>query len=321
MVSQLYFQYDLATRPLPNVRPRFSFQSLLPWAAALAVLLGVWLLPLPGSIFGQEQVSAERMPETRRTANAAIGDFFKARQAYYDFITSHDMAVISSSLHSALEEARTGPQSTDALAEVLHWGIQVRDYDAVLAGYADAGDRVFPVLRYYDDELMKYTRSLTPPTEEVRALTFPLADHLRLYPPPIGDLMPDPPWIKADVVKAQLETINGQVDALQAAVNDTNPPSNVPRTLDGLAKSVGDIWESGRSVEQVGLQHTKYIDHLQTYETKFQQYLESHGPNNISSTRRTLAYGANLAVGLVLAGGLAFLLMPRKKTVETGAGA
>ena len=282
------------------------------------MLLGVWLLPLPGSMFGQEQVSAERMPETRRTANAAIGDFFKARQAYYDFITSHDMAVISSSLHSALGEATTGPQSTEVLAEVLHWGIQVRDYNAVLAGYAEAGDKVFPVLRYYDDELMKYTRSLTPPTEEVRALTFPLADHMRLYPPPIGDLMPDPPWIKADVIKSQLETINGQIEALQAAVNSGSPTSDTPRTLDGLAKSVSDIWESGRSVEQVGLQHTKYIDHLQTYETKFQQYLDSHGPNNISSTRRTLAYGANLAVGLVLAGGLAFLLMPRRKTAETG---
>ncbi|HVG00179.1 MAG TPA: hypothetical protein VND68_10100 [Chloroflexia bacterium] len=303
------------------MRPHFSFQSLLPWAAALAVLLGVWLLPLPATMFGQEQVSAERMPETRRTANAAIGDFFKARQAYYDFITSHDMAVISSSLHSALAEAGPGPQNTNVLAEVLHWGSQVRDYTAVLAGYAEAGDKVFPALRYYDDELMKYTRSLTPPTEEVRALTFPLADHLRLYPPPIGDLMPDPPWIKADVVKSQLETINGQIDAVQAAVNGGEIPNNMPQTLDGLAVSVRDIWESGRSVEQVGLQHTKYIDHLQTYETKFQQYLEAHGPNNISATRRTLAYGANLAAGLVLAGGLALLLMPRRKTLETGADA
>lgn len=303
------------------MRPHFSYQSLLPWAAALAVLLGVWLLPLPATMFGQEQVSAERMPQTRRTANAAIGDFFKARQAYYDFITSHDMAVISSSLHSALAEARRSPQSTGVLAEVLHWGIQVRDYNAVLAGYAEAGDKVFPVLRYYDDELMKYTRSLSPPTGEVRALTFPLADHQRLYPPPIGDLMPDPPWIKADVIKSQLETINGQIDAIQAAVTGGNAPSNMPQVLDGLARSVSDIWESGRSVEQVGLQHTKYIDHLQTYETKFQQYLDAHGPNSISSTRRMLAYGANVVVGLVLASGLALLLMPRKKPVGTGADA
>ena len=175
------------------MRPNFSLQSLLPWAAALAVLLGVWLLPLPGSMFGQEQVSAERLPETRRTANVAIGDFFKARQAYYDFITSHDMAVISSSLHSALEEAQPSPQSTDALAEVLHWGIQVRDYNAVLAGYAEAGDKVFPVLRYYDDELMKYTRSLTPPTGEVRALTFPLADTCASTRHPSATSCPTPP--------------------------------------------------------------------------------------------------------------------------------
>jgi tetrahydromethanopterin S-methyltransferase subunit B len=300
------------------VRPNLSLQSLLPWAAALAALLAIWLLPLPGVLFGQEQLAAERMPETRRTANEAITDFFKARQAYYDFVTSHDMAVISSTLHGALQKAESDPQSIEAEAEVLHWGIQVRDYTVVLAGYAEASDKVFPVLRFYDDELMKYTRSLTPPTEEVRALTFPLADHMRLYPPPIGDLMPDPPWIKADVIRLQLETINGQIDALQAAVTNGNAPGNVPDTLDGLARSVNDIWESGRSVEQVGLQHTKYIDHLQTYETKFQQYLDSHGPNNISATRRVLAYGANIVVGLVLVAGLAFLLMPRRRTTTTG---
>lgn len=297
---------------------KLSLQSLAPWVAALAVLLGLWLLPLPGFMFGQEQVAAERMPETRRAANIAINDFFRARQDYYDFITSHDMAVISGSLRSSLQEAQLG-YSNAALAGVLHWGIQVRDYTSVLAAYAEAGDRVFPVLRYYDDELMKYTRSLSPPTEEVRALTFPLADHMRLYPPPIGDLMPDPPWIKADVVKSQLTTINGQIDAIQAAVIDQDRASNVTETLDELSTSVNDIWESGRSVEQVGLQHTKYIDHLQTYETKFEQYLEAHGPNSISATRRALAYAANIAVGLVLAGGLALLLMPRHRSNVTRA--
>lgn len=296
------------------MRPELSPRTLLPWAGALAVLLGLWLLPLPSSMFGQEQVAAERMPETRRAANAAINDFFKARQDYYDFITSHDMAVISSSLRSALQEARSDPQSRTALAGVLHWGIQVRDYTAVLAGYADAGDRVFPVLRYYDDELMKYTRSLTPPTEEVRALTFPLADHMRLYPPPIGDLMPDPPWIKAEVVKSQLEVISGQINAVQSAVSKGETAGTVRDTLDGLSGSVQAIWESGRSVEQVGLQHAKYIDHLQTYETKFQQYLDAHGPNRISATRRTLAYAANIAAGLVLASALALLLMPGRRT-------
>jgi hypothetical protein len=301
------------------VRPNFSLQSLLPWAAALAVLLGLWLLPLPGAMFGQEQVSAERMPETRRAANEAINEFFRARQRYYDFITSHDMAVISSTLRTALQDAEADPESLEARAEVLHWGIQVRDYGAVLSGYAEAGDKVFPVLRYYDDELMKYTRSLTPPTGEVRALTFPLADHMRLYPPPIGDLMPDPPWVMSDVIRSQLGTIVRQIDELQASVDSQEGSAQVQGTLDGLARSVSDIWESGRSVEQVGLQHAKYIDHLQTYETKFQQYLDAHGPDNISATRRMLAYGANVVAGLVFVGALALLLMPRRKKVASEA--
>lgn len=282
-------------------------------------MLGIWLLPLPGSVFGEEQLAAQRLPETRRTANKAIGEFFQARQAYYDFIRSHDMAVISSTLHSVLQQAEAEPENTATVAGVLHWGIQVRDYTNVLANYAEQGDKVFPVLRYYDDELMSYTRSLTPPTEEVRALTFPLADHMRLYPPPVGDLMPDPPWVMSDVVKSQFQTIVSQIDELQAAVNAQATPAKVKETLDDLTQSIRDIWESGRSVEQVGLQHTKYIDHLQTYETKFQQYLDAHGPNSISPTRRTLAYGANIVVGLVLVCGLALLLMPRHKRANAGA--
>ncbi len=301
------------------MRLSLSPHALLPWAAALAVLLGVWFLPLPGSMFGQEQVAAERMPETRRQANEATSEFFSARQRYYDFVTSRDMAVISSTLRAALQEARANPESMEARAEVLHWGIQVRDYTQVLAGYAEAGDKVFPVLRYYDDELMKYTRSLSPPTEEVRALTFPLADHMRLYPPPIGDLMPDPPWIKADVIMSQRDTIVRQIDELQASVDSRGESTGIAPTLDGLEKGLHDIWESGRSVEQLGLQHAKYIDHLQTYETKFQQYLDAHGPNNISPTRRMLAYGVNIGVGLVFAAGLALLLMPRRSRVGTGA--
>ncbi|MDQ3929216.1 MAG: hypothetical protein M3328_08725, partial [Chloroflexota bacterium] len=160
---------------------------------------------------------------------------------------------------------------------------------------------------------------LTPPTEEVRALTFPLADHMRLYPPPIGDLMPDPPWIKADVVKSQLDTIVRQVDELQASVDAKGGGVDVRPALDGIAKSVNDIWESGRSVEQVGLQHTKYIDHLQTYETKFQQYLDAHGPNSISGTRRMLAFGGSIVVGMLLVAGVALLLMPRRRVSVTGA--
>jgi hypothetical protein len=285
------------------------------------VLLALWLLPLPGSVFGEEQLAAQRMPETRRTANEAISEFFKARQSYYDFITSHDMAVISTSLRSSLQQALAEPENVDARAQVLHWSIQVRDYTAVLAGYAEAGDKVFPVLRHYDDELMSYTRSLTPPTEEVRALTFPLADHMRLYPPPVGDLMPDPPWIKADVIKSQLDAIVKQTDELQASVDSKGSADQITGTLNGLTKLVNDVWESGRSVEQVGLQHTKYIDHLQTYETKFQQYLDAHGSNNISAGRRTLALGASLVVGLVLASGVALLLMPRRRTAIPGASA
>ena len=303
------------------MKPSISLQSLLPWAAALAVLLGIWLLPLPGSMFGEEQVSAERMPETRRTANESIGEFMSARQAYYDFVTSHDMAVISSTLRSALQSAKQSPGDVEVRAEVLHWGIQVRDYAAVLAKYMEEGDKVFPVLQHYDSELMKYTRSLSPPTTDVRALTFPLADHMLLYPPPIGHLMPDPPWIKADVVKSQVETISEQLGTLEASLNSGQDSAAVSNALDGIESVVPLIWESGRSGEQLGLQHTKYIDHLQTYETKFQQYLSSHGSAGISPMRRTIAYGVNVVVGLVLAVGIAFLLLPRREatTAITGA--
>lgn len=272
------------------------------------MLLGVWFLPLPDPIFGSEQLSATRMPDTRAKANTAITAFQQAKKGYYDFIGAHDMATISATIRSDIAVLEANPGDLARLADLRNQAEQVRDYTSALYNYAKAGDDLFPVLRFYDDEMMSYTRSVTPPTDEVRTWTYPLADVLRLYPPPVGDLMPDPPWIKADIIKSRLDSINSHIAQLNP---DANPQAGGSNPVDGIAADIKAIWESGRSVEQVGLQHTKYLERLQTYDSKIQSFVQSGGGSTLSSGRKVLAMGLNLIVGLLLAAGVAFLLLPR----------
>lgn len=280
----------------------------------MLVLLGVWFLPLPDPIFGSEQLSATRMPDTRAKANAAIAKFQQAKKAYYDFIQSHDMAVISTTIRSDIAQLKAAPGDMSKRAALRDQAVQVRDYTSALYNYGKAGDDLFPVLRFYDDELMAYTRSVTPPTDEVRAWTYPLADILRLYPPPVGDLMPDPPWIKADAIKGQLDALNSHIAALNPAANPATAGDNSAQLADAISQDVKNIWESGRSVEEVGFQHTKYLERLLTYDSKIQGFIQSGGgtTSTLTSGRKALAMGLNVLAGLLLAAGVAFLLLPRR---------
>ncbi len=281
------------------------------------MLLGVWFLPLPDPIFGGEQLSATRMPDTRAKANAAITNFQQAKKAYYDFIQSHDMAVISATLHSDIAQLKANSADLGKRAALRDQAVQVRDYTAALYNYGKAGDDLFPTLRFYDDELMSYTRSATPPTDEVRAWTYPLADILRLYPPPVGDLMPDPPWIKADTIKGQLDSINNHIAQLNPDPHAGN--DNAAQIADGINQDVKNIWESGRSVEEVGFQHTKYLERLLTYDSRIQGFVQTGGGATLSPGRQALAMGLNVIAGLLLVGGVAFLLLPRMRGIKVGA--
>lgn len=274
------------------------------------MLLGVWFLPLPDPIFGSEQLSATRMPDTRAKASAVIINFQRAKKGYYDFIGSHDLATISATIRSDIPALIANPGDLARRSDLRNQSEQVRDYTSALYNYAKAGDDLFPVLRFYDDEMMSYTRSVTPPTDEVRTWTYPLADVLRLYPPPVGDLLPDPPWIRAEVIKGQLDSINANVARLSYG---STPQAGSLNPADAIAEDVKAIWESGRSVEQVGLQHTKYLERLQTYDSKIQSFVQSGGGSTLSSGRQALAMGLNLIVGLLLAAGVAFLLLPRSR--------
>lgn len=291
---------------------KLSSRMMLPWLAGLAVLLGVWLLPLPGQVFGDEQFSAARMPQTRTDIETAAAGFERAKNNYYAFVHSHDMQALLATVQRAVAEAKANPGDPARIAALRDQAGQVRDYTAVLSDYADAGEQLFPLLRYYDDELMGYTRSVTPPTNEVRTLTFPLADHMRLYPPPVGDLAPDPPWVPASEVRSQLASISTHL----AALNSQAP--TVPATVDAISKDVANVWESGRSIERVESLHSIYLGLLQTYDTQIQEVARTGNRATLPAWRKIASAALTGAVGLLVLAGVAFLLMPQRRQTEAG---
>lgn len=298
------------------MKSKLTLQILIPCLAAAIALLAVWFLPLPDPIFGSEQLAAKNMPQTRVEANAAIARFDMARQAYYDFINAHDMSVISQTVRADLAQAQANPSDQAAISALHDQAALVTNFTQLLYGYAQAGDDLFPVLQNYDDQLMAYTRAETPPNDTVRAMTFPLADTLRLYPPPIGTFLPDSIWVRATVVKAQLDSLTKHTSELSGNLDG----ASLPNVISSVKQDVDDIWASGASVQNVGFQHEKYIDVLLKYDQNFTYYLQNGGGNTALTTgRKALAMALNIVVGLALAAGLAFLLMPRLRPQKRGA--
>lgn len=278
-----------------------------PWLIALGILVVAWVLPLPGLVFGEEQLAASRMPETRATVQSASESFQKAQSAYKQYVATHDMGAVLSSVQKAIAEARANSSDPAALAALRAALGPVQGYLGVLHGYAAAGDAYFAALRAYDDNLMAWSRALSPASqEELRPDTWPFVEYLKRYPPPDGET-PDPPKVTAQDVATQTTSLAAHVAALdpQAAVGSTQA------AIDAIGRDISGIWASGRSVERIESLHNEYYRLLKVYDARLQQVAAQDAANQGPQSRRALATVLDLGVGLVLLGGLAALFMPR----------
>src|SRR5205814_3000213 len=105
------------------------------------------------------------------------------------------------------------PQSVRAVGDGTK---QMEEYLRHLQAYAVAGEPYFAALQRYDDTLMAWTRSLGTDPERYRKATFPLADYLRLYPRPVGDLTPDIPWVHASEVTWETTALQEHLRAVDS---------------------------------------------------------------------------------------------------------
>ncbi len=293
---------------MPRLKP---YSPLLPWLIALVVLLVAWFVPLPKLVSGEETLVAPRMPQIRANVQVVETNFRQAQTSYLTYVKTHDMAAVLANMQGAISSARCSNDPAELLA-VRDAAMPINEYTAVLYNYAQAGERYFPTLRGYDNDLMGWTRSLGADSERLHKATFPIADWLKLYPVPIGSTL-DPPLIAATSVAAHTASLKAYIAALNP---DPDPRTNTPsvdETLDAISGDVNAIWADGRSIERFESLHNEYARVLQVYDGQLQLVAANSSGNAPLTGRVAFATALDLLIGAVTLGGLAALFMPRRR--------
>jgi hypothetical protein len=291
--------------------PYMETRNLKIWVgaaiAALCVLLAAWLLPLPRLVAGADELAGARIPQVRASVDASGAAFVKAQANYLNFVATHDMTALSVTLQSAIKDARAAGGNPQSLTTLQGPARQMEEYLGLLQTYAEAGEPYFSDLQNYDSTLMAWTRSLGTDPERYRKATFPIADYLRLYPRPVGDLTPDIPWVHASEVASETLALRLHMTALDSAVS-AGGASNSSKVVDDMGSDVARVWDLGRGVERIESLHKGYEKVLRDYDAQIQAAASSAGsPTRVVS----LASGLNLLVGMVVLLGLAALFAPR----------
>jgi hypothetical protein len=281
--------------------PSLDRQTLLPFLAALAVLLGAWFLPVPGQVTGEEQLVAARMPETRADVEAAHGQFELAQVRYQNYVKTHDLSAVLANVQDAIAKAKADSSGPGVVAALKDRAAPVREYAGELLRYAQAGEQYLAAIRRYDDDLMAWTRSLGAASEQLRSETWPFVEYIKRYPPLFGETA-DPPNVTAAEVATQTASLESHITNLEVAGQ---------AAVAGIEQDVAGIWASGRSIEHIESLHAEYYRLLKEYDPKVEA-----AANGITASTRPdrvmLATGLNLLVGVVTLGGLAALFMRRR---------
>jgi hypothetical protein len=272
----------------------------LPWLAALLILALAFLIRWPDAALSEDQFAQERLPERRDAVVQASREFNAASQRYRDYIGTHDLGALLAEFEKALPTTREEGAGSPAMANILELIEKVSEYVGVLGEYAEAGERYFEALSAFDAELMAWTRSLGAASEALRDDTFPVVEHLKLYPQPVG-LRDDPPLVTAAEVMTQATTLEN----VRRELSGLTPGSEVAIPLGDLEQMVDGIWASGRSVEYIGSLHSDYERYLRTYDSAVGVAAASAGGGRGMSPA---ALALNVALGLVLLVGLGALL-------------
>jgi hypothetical protein len=268
---------------------------LAPWLAALIVLLAAWFVRLPDPVLSLDQLVAQRMPETRAAVERARPAFINAQHSYLDYVKSHNMSDLLSDIKTQLAAIKEQIKANDrALSDVP-------PYLEQLERYASTGQLYFDALKRYDDDLMAWTRSLGAVSESLRDDTFPIVEHVKLYPPPFGST-PDPPYISASQVATQVTSFNTDLKKLQ----QMSSGDEQRQVADAVSKHVVNIWAMGRSIEHLEALHEQYYTFLKTYDGAVQAIIAQ---GDTAQAPSPLALTLNVLVGAVALGGIGALFL------------
>lgn len=282
---------------------------ILPWAAAAAVLLLALLVRFPEPVLGEDQRAEERLPEMRAEVERAALEFGVAEEQYRSFIEFRNMAALRERFEGAVGSELAIFPSTVEFSTVKDVAQNAHSYVGVLGSYAEAGENYLDALRRYDDDLMKWSRSLGAASEQLRDDTFPVVEHVKLYPPPLG-LREDPSLVTAAEVKALEDRLS---ESRAALVSGNTDPTERGAELQQLDAALDEVWESGRSIEYIESLHTDYQRFLAAYDRE---------AGEVSATERgsrplsPASLAVNGVVGLLAVVGLGLLFSGRGKIAE-----
>lgn len=288
---------------------RFTFPAsrFFPWLAALVALGAAWLVPLPALVSGDEQLIAQRMPQSRATIQEARFRFDDFEERYIEYIRSHDLSAVLAGVESAIADARADSSDPIRLAALGVAAKPVLEYARELQSYAAAGEPYLAKIQAYDNDLMAWSRSLGSAVEGLRGETWAFVEHIKRYPPPVGESL-DPPLVTAAEAATQTATLADNLAALERGAGGSSE-----QIINRIEENVTEIWASGRSIEHICGLHGKYNLLLRLYDSKVERAAENVGQGGASSGRAMLATGLNVLVGLVTMGGLGALFMQRGK--------
>src|SRR3712207_5063613 len=89
-----------------TLRPRLNTRTLAALLTGLVVLLAAWLVPIPGLVLGEENLAAQRMPQTQAAVEQAGVRFRQAQASYRAYVRSHDLASLLVIIQDDIKRAR-----------------------------------------------------------------------------------------------------------------------------------------------------------------------------------------------------------------------
>lgn len=293
--------------------------------AILGALLGALLVvvfalyaPVPRQLSGEEDLTGAQMPSIRASVEAAQSPFLQAQRNYLDYVATHDVSADLTVLEQAIAAVRDNPSDGQALSRLRDAAAPVKAYMDLLLPYAQAGEPYFSQLRGYDDSLMGWSRSLGSRLEDLKVKTRPIADYLRLYPPPVGDLSADPPWMTAAQVEANKAALDEHIASLNTAISAGGKPGGDLASL--FASDLENVKASGHSIERIESLHNDYYKTLATYDGQVADVVGSPAQTVSPPGGWAVANGLNLGLGLVILAGVFALFVPGRKQKDAVAG-
>jgi hypothetical protein len=286
-------------------------------AAVLLVLLGR-VLPLPPLVTGEEGVRLE-LVKTRLDAVTARYEFQTAALAYERFLGTHDVPNVPNELREKAADLDAGGDRTTLNGEVRTRVQLILDLGHSLLARSIAGDKFFAELRTYDDQLMGWSRTLGPRSEQLRRDTWPILEGLKRYPAPVGTT-DEVRWVPSSSDSPLLPLITGATPAApplsttMALLDQMAPAMEAPDvssdTIRKFAQIADDVWVAGAYIPTVDQFHDGYFSALRRYDAQALEVAATPDDPLPAGQRVPAWLGAGAVAALLLAALLLMFLPP-----------